>query len=43
MYKGAADWTLIGEIKNNPRINIPVIGNGDVASDLKAKKMGTPN
>src|ERR1017187_5026512 len=30
MYKGEADWTLIGEIKNNPRITIPVFGNGDV-------------
>jgi len=30
MYKGEADWTLIGEIKNNPRMHIPVFGNGDV-------------
>ncbi len=30
MYKGEADWTLIGEVKNNPRIHIPVFGNGDV-------------
>lgn len=30
MYKGEADWTLIGEVKNNPRIQIPVFGNGDV-------------
>jgi tRNA-dihydrouridine synthase B len=32
MYKGEADWTLIGEIKNNPRIHIPIFGNGDVSS-----------
>ncbi|MDR3194909.1 MAG: tRNA dihydrouridine synthase DusB [Tannerella sp.] len=32
MYTGEADWTLIGEVKNNPRMCIPVIGNGDVAS-----------
>ena len=32
MYTGEADWTLIGEVKNNPRIHIPIIGNGDVAS-----------
>lgn len=36
LYKGQADWTLIGEVKNNPRIKIPVIGNGDVNSPLKA-------
>jgi len=30
MYTGEADWTLIGEVKNNPRIHIPIIGNGDV-------------
>jgi nifR3 family TIM-barrel protein len=30
MYKGQADWTLIGEVKNNPRIKIPIFGNGDV-------------
>lgn len=30
MYKGVADWTLIGDIKNNPRMHIPVFGNGDV-------------
>ncbi|MGM0666615.1 MAG: tRNA dihydrouridine synthase DusB [Bacteroidota bacterium] len=30
MYKGEADWTLIGEVKNNPKITIPVIGNGDI-------------
>lgn len=32
MYTGEADWTLIGEVKNNPRISIPIIGNGDVTS-----------
>lgn len=32
MYTGEADWTLIGEVKNNPRIHIPIIGNGDVTS-----------
>ncbi|MDR1591442.1 MAG: tRNA dihydrouridine synthase DusB [Prevotellaceae bacterium] len=32
MYSGHADWTLIGEVKNNPRIVIPIIGNGDVTS-----------
>jgi nifR3 family TIM-barrel protein len=32
MYKGDADWTLIGEIKNNPRMFIPIIGNGDISS-----------
>lgn len=36
MYKGSADWSLIGEIKNNPRIHIPVFGNGDVDSPQKA-------
>jgi len=35
-YSGVADWTLIGEVKNNPRINIPVIGNGDITSGAKA-------
>ena len=39
MYTGEADWTLIGEVKNNPRIHIPIIGNGDVASPEKAKEM----
>lgn len=39
MYKGEADWTLIGEVKNNPRINIPIIGNGDVDSPQVAKEM----
>jgi nifR3 family TIM-barrel protein len=32
MYTGQADWTLIGEVKNNPRIHIPIIGNGDITS-----------
>jgi tRNA-dihydrouridine synthase B len=39
MYKGPADWTLIGEVKNNPRINIPIFGNGDVDTPEKAKEM----
>jgi nifR3 family TIM-barrel protein len=38
LYKGIADWTLIGEVKNNKRIHIPVIGNGDVDSPEIAKK-----
>jgi tRNA-dihydrouridine synthase B len=36
MYKGNADWTLIGEVKNNPRIKIPIFGNGDIDSPEKA-------
>lgn len=36
MYKGEADWTLIGKVKNNPRINIPIFGNGDIDSAQKA-------
>lgn len=36
MYKGEADWTLIGEVKRNPRMHIPVIGNGDINSAVKA-------
>lgn len=36
MYKGEADWTLIGEVKNNPRMRIPVFGNGDITSAAKA-------
>lgn len=38
MYTGEADWTLIGEVKNNPRIHIPIIGNGDVTSAAIAKE-----
>lgn len=38
MYKGEADWTLIGEIKKNPRIKIPIIGNGDITSPEGAKE-----
>jgi len=38
-FKGEADWTLIGDIKNNPRMHIPIIGNGDVTSASKAKLM----
>lgn len=37
MYTGEADWTLIGEVKNNPRMHIPIIGNGDVTSAATAK------
>lgn len=36
MYKGEADWTLIGDVKNNPRMHIPVFGNGDIDSPEKA-------
>jgi tRNA-dihydrouridine synthase B len=36
MYKGDADWTLIGKIKSNPRIHIPIFGNGDIDSPQKA-------
>ena len=39
LYKGKADWTLIGEVKNHPDINIPIIGNGDVTSPAFAKQM----
>ena len=38
MYKGSADWSLIADIKNNPRMNIPVFGNGDIDSPEKALK-----
>lgn len=41
LYKGSADWTLIGEVKKNPRMKIPVIGNGDIDGPLKAKEMFT--
>jgi len=36
MYTGQADWTLIGEVKNNPRMHIPIIGNGDVTTPERA-------
>ena len=36
LYKGEADWTLIGKIKNNPRIHIPIFGNGDIDTPEKA-------
>jgi nifR3 family TIM-barrel protein len=35
LYKGDADWTLIGEVKNNPRMHIPIFGNGDIDSPEK--------
>lgn len=38
MYTGDADWTLIGEVKNNPRIHIPIIGNGDICTPEQAKQ-----
>lgn len=41
MYKGEADWTLIAAIKNNPRIKIPIFGNGDVDSPQKALEYKT--
>lgn len=37
MYSGEADWTLIGEVKNNPRMHIPIIGNGDIFTPEKAR------
>ena len=39
LYKGNADWTLIGEVKNHPQIHIPVIGNGDINGPEMAKSM----
>jgi tRNA-dihydrouridine synthase B len=36
MYKGSADWSLIGKVKNNPRISLPIFGNGDIDSPEKA-------
>ncbi|MFZ4547931.1 MAG: tRNA dihydrouridine synthase DusB [Bacteroidales bacterium] len=39
MYSGNADWTLIGEVKNNPHMSIPIIGNGDIDSASKAVEM----
>ncbi len=38
MYTGEADWTLIGEVKKNPRIHIPIIGNGDITSPEDTKR-----
>ena len=38
MYRGEADWMLIGEVKNNPRMHIPIIGNGDVCTPERAKE-----
>lgn len=38
MYRGDADWTLIGEVKNNPRMHIPIIGNGDVSTPERARE-----
>ena len=38
LYRGSADWTLIGEVKNNPRMHIPIIGNGDITDGPKAKE-----
>lgn len=38
MYTGEADWTLIGETKNSPRIHIPIIGNGDITTPQRAKE-----
>ncbi|MBI9035702.1 MAG: tRNA dihydrouridine synthase DusB [Bacteroidales bacterium] len=39
MYRGQADWTLIGDVKSNPRMHIPIIGNGDITSAVVAKEM----
>lgn len=38
MYTGSADWTLIGKVKKNPRITIPIIGNGDITSPEETKR-----
>ena len=38
MYTGEADWTLIGEVKNNPRMHIPIIGNGDITTPQLARE-----
>jgi len=39
LYKGTSDWTLIGKVKNNPRMHIPIIGNGDVTTGEIAQEM----
>jgi len=39
LYKGIADWTIIGAVKNNQRMKIPIIGNGDIDGPVKAKEM----
>ena len=39
LYKGNADWTLIGAVKNNARMKIPIIGNGDIDGPVRAKEM----
>jgi len=39
LYKGNSDWTLIGAVKNNPRMKIPIIGNGDIDGPIRAKEM----
>jgi len=39
LYSGAADWSLIGEVKNNSKIKIPIIGNGDISSGEKAQNL----
>jgi nifR3 family TIM-barrel protein len=38
IYSGEADWTLIGKVKNNPRMTIPIIGNGDVTTPQRLKE-----
>ena len=38
MYTGQADWTLIGKVKENPRMKIPIIGNGDITTPERAKE-----
>lgn len=38
LYRGAADWTLIGAVKNNPRMHIPIIGNGDICDAVQARE-----
>jgi len=38
MYKGTADWTLIGDVKKNPRMHIPIIGNGDITNPVEARQ-----